>query len=159
MSFTNYKAALKCPHCQSISSIQDDIEMYNKVSLEAGIFQVQEGDTIDIEFEDIDLDFIQINPPNSNNLRCIERWLCPTCKQYSFAEIIFILQEDSGLVAQIKSIDLTTAYLDEIHYLTERINDWAETYLNQRLFKSLKPTKEKIQILKDLLDKHPIIKR
>jgi len=156
MASTIYRAELKCSHCQRTSSLDDSIDMYNQVIDEPGIFEVRSGDLLEADLEDIDSDFYLINSPAINEVACLELWNCPNCHKYNFAKIIFLLESDDILVKSIQATTLSPKLLNEIHYLTERINGWADTFVYKPIFTSLKPSQEEINKFKEALKQYHI---
>jgi hypothetical protein len=125
--------------------------MSNKLEFEPGVWEVEAGKTLDADLEEIQAEYVEIHRPKSAQIKCVELWICPHCRQQNFAEITFIEQNDHLLVKDIKSIALTPDYLDQIHYITFWINDWAERFSDQKLFSNLKPQPTDVQRLKETL--------
>lgn len=158
MSITYYIAKeLQCQHCHTVFKNDAQIDLSNKVSTNAGIVTIQEGQEMSITLEDISSDYFQINAPNNSQVRCVEIWPCPNCRKQNFAEIVFDLNTNKAVVASIKSISLNPNYLDSIHYLSERIDEWAEYFTEVPVFPSyeqhlsLKPTPEEIKNFREFL--------
>ena len=151
---TYFIAALVCNHCQNISPKDTTTELYNKIyEEEPGLDTiVEENDVLEIDSEDISSDFIEIKVPQQNTVKCIELWYCPKCGKENYAEIIFELRSEDARVKSIQSIVLTSNYLDQIHYLSERIGYWTRDNENNRIFSSLEATSDEIQKYKQILD-------
>lgn len=150
---TNYYAALKCPRCEAVSTIKDEIDMYNKINPQRGHYRVEEGQTTEFDLDDIESDFVRIKYPETKRLRCVEWWYCPTCRQQNFAEIVFLLVPEGSVVEKIESVVMTSAYLDEIHYLSELEAYYTRDENNQWIISSLSPPKEEIERYRKILNK------
>ncbi len=155
MSVTCYVAnQLSCPHCGTVFHKDTRVDLSNKVNPEPGITTIYEGQTLEIDLEDISTDFIRIKAPTQPIVKCVELWECPTCNSYNFAEIIFLLRKNDAIVESIKSVVLTSTYLGEINYLAENIDWWAERFTETPIFSSLEPPQQEIDQFKKALDQY-----
>lgn len=155
MSVTCYVAnQLSCQNCGTVFKKDPRVNLSNKVNPEPGITTIYEGQTLEIDLEDISTDFIRIKEPIQPNVKCAELWECPTCHSYNFAEITFLLRKNDAVVESIKSVVLTSTYLDDINYLAENIDWWAEQFTKIPIFSSLEPPQAEIDQFKKVLDQY-----
>ena len=145
MSTTWYIEHLKCNVCQTLSPKDTVIGLSNKVSSEPGIYIVEKGQVLDIDIEDIASDFIRINEPNQSRVKCAEQ---------NFAELVFFLRKKDAVMEHIRSVVLTSTYLNDINYLSESIDDWAGYFMDTPVFSSLEPPQEEIDQFKKALDQY-----
>ena len=150
---TRYIAHLTCQHCNTVSPKDTSTRLYNKVyEEESGLDAiVEKGSIIEIDLEDIESSFIQINKPITNKVRCAEIWSCPTCKNQNFAELVFLLRSNDAVIEDIKSVELTSDYLSQLNYLAEWIDEWARYFTDTPVFSSLKPSEEEIKKFREFL--------
>lgn len=160
MGINYYIAHLKCNHCGAISPKDSSTEISNKLEFEPGIWEVEVGTTIDADLEEVQAEYVEIHLPQSAQIKCVELWICPHCRQQNFVEITFLEQAERLLVQHMQSIMLTPSYLDQIHYVTYWINEWAGRFGHPKLFSGLKPPLiaiEKLkQVLKDYYSTHSL---
>ena len=153
MSITYYVAKLKCPNCKKLSPKDYSTDISNKIAFEPGIWEAETGEIIEADLDDIEAEYIEISKPKTNKVVCVELWTCPNCHHQNFAELIFLLNTNNVLVEEINSIHLTCSYLDNMQYITDWVNDWAEKFTDRQIFPSLKPSQEEIQKFRDFLEK------
>jgi len=159
MSVTSYVAnQLSCQNCGTIFKKDPKIDLSNKVNPEPGITTVHEGQILGIDLEDISTDFFRINLPQTNTIKCAEIWSCPACKFQNFAEITYLLRSEDAIIKAIKSVVMNSNYLDQIHYLSERIDDWAGYFMQTPVFTSLEPPQHEIDQFKKALDQRQAFK-
>ena len=155
MSVTCYVAnQLSCPHCGTVFHKDARVDLSNKVNPEPGITTIYEGQTLEIDLEDISTDFIRIKEPQGTTIKCAEIWPCPVCTVQNFAEIIYLIRPNDGIVQTITSVVMHSRYLDTIHYLSERIDDWAGYFMDTPIFTSLEPPQAEIDQFKKALDQY-----
>ena len=155
MSVTCYVAnQLSCQNCGTVFKKDPKIDLSNKVNPEPGITTIYEGQTLEIDLEDISTDFFRINQPQGSTIKCAEIWSCPVCKVQNFAEITYLLRPNDGIVETIQSVVMHCNYLDKIHYLSERIDDWAGYFMDTPVFSSLEPPQAEIDQFKKVLDQY-----
>ena len=161
MFTTYYLAHLKCNHCGTVSPKDASIYLHNKVCTEPLDMYLEKGAIIDIDLEDIASDFYQINKPtpDTHRIRCAELWGCNNCGQHNFAELVFLLRDEDAVLEDIKEIELTPEYLDDLHYLTEKLHEWARNFIETPVFPShhsnglLEPTPEEIKKFREFLER------
>jgi hypothetical protein len=70
---------------------------------------------------------------------------------------VFLLRDEDAVLEDIREIELTPEYLDDLHYLTENLNAWAGYFMDTPVFPShhsnglLEPTPEEIKKFREFL--------
>ena len=155
MSQTYYIAPLKCQYCYTISPVDTSTDMCNNATYDPGNVIFGINDTLPIDLDDLTCDAFHIRTPESNRVKFVEFWQCPTCKRTNLAEIQFLFHEEKeeAVIEDIHSVVLTSDYLDEVHYLGMWFNSYIEYIIDERIFATYETTPEEVARLKELLDK------
>lgn len=131
MSITYFAAALRCPHCGTVSAADSSTGMSSKLLWERGEHVLRMGDRAEVEADDMAQAYRTLRMPAAQeSARLLELWNCAHCFNRNWAEVTI-----DGVVVSIEPVALTRSALARAHFLTENVDEVYEQITGEPLYR------------------------
>ena len=141
-----FHAKLECQKCKKITP--NDVSICNSLIDNGYSYDLRVGDKVpDLVVGDFTDEYLTINMPDGNLINVLEDWQCPICNSWEWAKLFF----NKDILEEIKSVVLNKQVLDEINFITYRVDQPFEWIVGKPMYEDEKIKDNFIKILKEHL--------